>query len=181
MLLLRFVLKIARLFAAVTIIKLQRPYQEWTPLRIDHDRWPPLDVAQKDLFDGPKARINVVRWGRISSKPHSLESIEWRLLVDLRLLSAGWICDYKRWGAWKLPGQAGAKDRVYELLKPHVGRGLLSKNKKSASRVYLTYKGSRRAAEVLANHNGISLGDFKRAARHNMELRAKAGAKDGLT
>lgn len=175
----RLVVEVTSLFAAVSIFKLKSSNQKRARGPVYHYRGTTVDVAQKELFNGPKPRLNVVTWSSISRKPKSLQSIKWRLFVDLRFLTSCWISDHEDWEAGELTREVRFQQRLKKLFNPHVGRRLLPDDKEAPPHVYLAYQTSRRASEILANHQGVSSYALK-AAIHNMELRAKRRTKNRL-
>ena len=180
MLFLWFVVKVARLFAAVAIIKFQRAYQDRALVAIYDDRWATIDVTQKELFDSPKPWINIVGWRGVGFKTKSIQRVEWRLLIDLRLLTTGWVADHKNSRAREAARQSWAKVGVHELFQAHIRRGLLPEDEKTAARIYLRNKSRRRASEILGNHQRVTIGQLKYAAAHDMKVRLEGRAEDRL-
>src|SRR5271166_1131458 len=109
------VVEVSRLLAAVAILKLQCSYKERASMSVNNYRWAPVDVAQKELFNGPKPRLNVVTWRSVSGKSKSLEGVKWRLLIDLRLLAAGWIGNHEYGEAWEAARELGFQKRLKKL------------------------------------------------------------------
>src|ERR1017187_4718633 len=174
------VVELARLFAAVAVLKLKRAYEERAGDTIYDYRWPTIDVAQKELFHGPKSGLNIVTWSRVCRKPQSLQGIKWRLLVDLRLLTTCRVRNHEYGKTGELTREVWFQKRLKKLFQAHVGGRLLAEYQETAPDVYLGDKSSRRAAEILAQHEGVTRRRFKTAV-HYMELRAKRRAKHRLT
>ena len=71
------------------------------------------------------------------------------------------------------------QQRLKKLFETHVRGRLFAEDQKPPANVYLRDETGRRAAEILAEHQGVTRHRYKAALRH-MELRAKRRAKHGL-
>jgi hypothetical protein len=177
--LLRLIVEVSRLFATVTILELQCAYEKGTRHTVYKDRWATIDIAQKELFNSSESRFDIVSWGGIGAETESLECVKRGLLTDLRLLTAGWVPYNEDREPRERTRKGWFEQGLEKLLKPHICRRLFTEYEQSAAHVDLSDETRWRAAEILANHQGVPRHRYKAALRY-MKLRAKRRAEDRL-